>query len=329
MHRDKSLDFVKFAYIMMMITYHCFYKANYDNSIQLDINRYLSFVSGSFPFMAGYFVSAHYFESLTKSTSWRLSSRGLKLLLIYVTLNLIFMFLINKNINLQVITESNNPLVSILIADPPKVIYDILYSIGVVLIIGAVLSFIHKKIGTYSYIYIPTIIVCILIMLINTNISVLIICGVMGILVGYGAIREQFEKAYEKQAIVIASYLFGLSVSIYSAQVRKELLLYMLCVTTLFFSLKHSYKYINKYIYKSNLVGLFSKYSLFIYLFHVPLLVITSTLFLNAFPAIDPIFLFIILLSLITYASMIAAKILETTKRKNNHLDAIYKMIFN
>jgi len=332
MERDKSLDFVKFVYIAMMVIYHCLISANYDHSFQIDINRYLAYVSGSFPFMTGYFISAHYFESLKNrqgSMCTRLLFRGMKLILIYIILNIIFIYAVNDFIDINVITKSDNPIISILTGNPTKVIYDVLYSIGVILIFGAFLSAIQFRISSQTNKYTLAILVCLISTIIYLDESILIASGVMGIITGLSPIRDYLDRIYHKKMIVIASYLFGLIAVILLSSVKKELIIYIAGVTTLFFSLKHSYKYIKTYVDKSELIDLLSKYSLFIYLFHVVILVITTKSLLKISPSIDPVLLFIILIALITYSSILITKRIEIEHANKTRISKIYRSIFN
>ena len=316
----------------MMITYHCFHIANYDQSFDININRYLGYVSGSFPFMAGYFVSAYYFESFKEQSILifkRLFIRGIKLILIYITLNLIFIYVVNNHIDLNVTTKSDTPIISILVGDPPRVIYDILYSIGIILIFGATLSVIHEKIISRSNQYTLVILMSLLSIMLYINGSILIASGIMGIIAGISPIRKHLEKIYSNGYIIIISYLFGLLAAILIDHIRQEMLIYLLCITTLFFSLKHSYTYLKLHIDKSNIIHLFSRYSLFIYLFHVPVLVLYSKMFLWTFPAIEPLLLFAILISLTAYSSILATQVIEIAHKNKNGLHTVYKSIFN
>lgn len=329
--RDKSLDFVKFIYIMMMIIYHCFYNADYDHSFEIDINRFFVFVSGSFPFMAGYFVSAHYLENLdhqSKLTCSRLLIRGIKLLSIYIFLNLTFIFMIKNNLSLNIITDSMSPIKSILISVPSEVIYDILHSISIILILGSALSTIHIKTYPSSHKYTLTIALCVLSILIYFNSSVLIACGIMGIIIGLPMIRNLLDNIYRQKSIIISSYIFGLFAAIIFTNIKKEMIIYILCVTTLFFSIKHSYGYLKEHIDQHKIVSLFSRHSLFIYIFHVPFLIFTKAIILAFFPTVDALILLAALLILGIYSSLLITKTIETVG-KQKYFGAIYKIIFN
>ncbi|MCK5023905.1 MAG: hypothetical protein KAS04_07045 [Candidatus Aenigmarchaeota archaeon] len=278
--------------------------------------------------MAGYFVSAHYFKQPSKLICQRLFTRGAKLILIYIILNLIFIYIVNKNIDLGIITRSDNPIKNILIGDPSRVIYDILYSIGIVLTIGAALSVIHIRVSSKHQRYTLTVLASAL-LIILFNKSVLILSGITGIIVGLPYTRNFLNKIYNNKTTVIASYLLGLLLAIFIDNIKEEAIIYILGIIMLFFSLKHTYKYLKEYIDKSEIIRLLSRHSLFIYLFHVPLLIITTKLFLKNVPTIDPSFLFIILLLLISYSSIIVTQRIEIANKHKNVFNTVYKSIFN
>ena len=256
-------------------------------------------------------------------------SRGGKLILIYVCLNIIFIYVINNNIDLGVIKESSNPIISIIVGDPSKVIYDILYSIGVVLVLGAVLSLVHARISKKPNRYTLLILICLISIMIYTGKSILIACGVAGIIAGLSPVRDYLDKVYSNKSVVILSYSFGLLIAVLFTSTKKEMILYILCVTTLFFSLKCSYKYLKTYLDHNKLIALFSRYSLFIYLFHVLLLIPTAKFLLLMFPDIDPTAFFLILLSGITYISFVVTQKIDIANKNKSYFSSVYRAIFN
>jgi peptidoglycan/LPS O-acetylase OafA/YrhL len=87
--RDVAFDFVKGSLVLIMIVYH---SLNIVASATFEEIRYIRFISGSFIFVSGYMLSRFIgptFRSNPAAVSRRLFVRGVKLVLIVVTLNLL------------------------------------------------------------------------------------------------------------------------------------------------------------------------------------------------------------------------------------------------
>src|SRR5262245_29135589 len=84
--RQVALEFVKGALVLCMVVYH---SVNYFHHKQT-VLQYLHFLPPSFIFIAGFLVSSVYLIKY-EAADWRLSQRlfirGLKLLLVFVLLN--------------------------------------------------------------------------------------------------------------------------------------------------------------------------------------------------------------------------------------------------
>ena len=82
------LDFTKGALVLTMVVYHWL---NYFYSSQGDVYRYLRFLTPSFIFITGFLISNIYlskYRSADSGLSKRLAQRGLKLIAVFVVLNL-------------------------------------------------------------------------------------------------------------------------------------------------------------------------------------------------------------------------------------------------
>lgn len=87
-NRDLHLDFVKGFLVITMVIYHTM---NYFSTANPEEYGYIRFVTGSFIFISGYMVSTFYEKKYRKDKiriCKRLIGRGLKLLIIFTTLNL-------------------------------------------------------------------------------------------------------------------------------------------------------------------------------------------------------------------------------------------------
>jgi peptidoglycan/LPS O-acetylase OafA/YrhL len=91
--RDLQLDFVKGFLVVAMVIYHTM---NYFSSAGPEVFGYVRFVTGSFVLISGYIVTAFYTKKyrIDKTrASKRLVVRGLKLLTIFTSMNLIISLL--------------------------------------------------------------------------------------------------------------------------------------------------------------------------------------------------------------------------------------------
>lgn len=95
--RDEALDFTKGALVALMVFYHW---CNYFIGTEGFGYRYIRFITPSFIFIAGFIVSHVYltrYELRDVRLSLRLAIRGLKLLLLFLALNLLASFVVRRN----------------------------------------------------------------------------------------------------------------------------------------------------------------------------------------------------------------------------------------
>jgi peptidoglycan/LPS O-acetylase OafA/YrhL len=101
--RLAALDFTKGMLVLLMVLYHWL---NYFVADQGDFYRYLRFVTPSFIFITGFLISNIYLSKYDLNDSGlakRLAQRGVKLLAVFVALNLIISHLVRKTYNGQAI----------------------------------------------------------------------------------------------------------------------------------------------------------------------------------------------------------------------------------
>ena len=92
--RISALDFTKGALVLIMVLYHWI---NYFIGLQWEYYRYLRFLTPSFIFVTGFMISNVYlskYEATDPRLSKRLFTRGLKLLAIFLVLNLSRTFIV-------------------------------------------------------------------------------------------------------------------------------------------------------------------------------------------------------------------------------------------
>lgn len=95
--RDQALDFVKGALVVLMVIYHW---CNYFISTDGFGYRYIRFITPSFIFITGFLVSNIYlarYELTDTRLAGRLTLRGIKLLVLFVVLNLAASAVMKRN----------------------------------------------------------------------------------------------------------------------------------------------------------------------------------------------------------------------------------------
>jgi len=141
-HRNKALDFVKGWLVVGMVAYHIASFSNHTGrgDYQL-ITSTLSFISGSWIYISGAIIATYY---ATKSIhSWtavakRLAVRGIKLLVIFLGMNIILIELGWSNLGAG---YSFNTLYTVLVPGTGNASFEILIGISYVLLISPVLLF--------------------------------------------------------------------------------------------------------------------------------------------------------------------------------------------
>src|SRR4029077_18017254 len=97
--RIAALDFTKGTLVLFMVLYHWL---NYFVSPEGDIYRYLRFLTPSFIFITGFLISNVYlarYHRADRRVPWRLVKRGVKLLVVFVCLNVAISLLLSDSAN--------------------------------------------------------------------------------------------------------------------------------------------------------------------------------------------------------------------------------------
>ena len=138
--RNKNLDFVKGWLVVGMVAYHV---ASYGNhtgrgDYQL-ITSSLNFISGSWIYISGAIIATYYCEKCIrnwKSAALRLLTRGIKLLAIFIGLNIIFIELGWSSLGPD---YSLSTIYVVLVPGTGKASFEILIGISYLLLISPVL----------------------------------------------------------------------------------------------------------------------------------------------------------------------------------------------
>lgn len=332
--RDIGIDIARATYITMMILYHCFVQAQAATSeAAIDINRYLVLVSGSFPFLAGFLISNHYFIEIFsghKNTK-RLAVRGLKLLSLYFFINIFLLEFAPMLLPAGVVVASNSIIDSILFVRPAEVVYDILAPLGLILIIGSLLGLLHTKKVLRSAEQIQIICIVAAVAFAVEGTHPYIACGLLGIGIGFSRsdlVIDSYLARFPFLALPLV--IFGLGLAVLSEAPRTAGVFYLTAVACLFYALRsvggrHFYP---RATHIQNEINMFSRYSLLIYLVHVPVLVVLTKLVMPIIPPSNTLPVFIAFTIFIFGLMSLMIRAVSLLRKKSPFVDNAYRLVF-
>jgi len=218
--RIPALDFTKGALVLIMVLYH-WLNYFYANQSGLDVYRYLRFLTPSFIFITGFLVSNVYFSKYGVTNPRlprRLIERGLKILAVFVALNLVRTLMVPRAAREQLIAEhlSARSLTNLYIigtdlggGQGKAVAFYVLVPIGYLLVLSAMLLIGARVWRRFFHL---TLAVCFLALLAldlrglsSANLQ-LITIGLLGVILGYTPI-DKISKFVNRPLWVIAAYL--------------------------------------------------------------------------------------------------------------------------
>jgi hypothetical protein len=217
--RIQALDFTKGALVLIMVLYH--WLNYFIGTTNLDY-RYLRFLTPSFIFITGFLISHVYlsrYKAADPGVSKRLLTRGAKLLLIFIALNVARETLISRSSNGAIASDllSFNRLWDIFVvgnasmAAGKVVAFSILIPIGYILMLSAGLLYLYKHFKYTFHATFALSLFCILIQALkdfrSPNLE-LVAIGLLGVVVG-------FIPDPKLNHFVRHPYLFVLSYAVY------------------------------------------------------------------------------------------------------------------
>ena len=277
--RDYAIDFVKGFLVQVMTLYH---SINYFLSPKHVSLRYIDFVTGAFVFVSGYVVTSFYIDKYKNAGGlmyYRLITRGLKIVLIFLLSNTLIHLSFTKNYNNVEfgLSQFYGNLFNILILGNKKLAaFEILLPIGYTLIISAILL-ISLRIPT---LIIPVIIALFASSSLSTGLSPIfyvskgvpsnlyfITIGLGGLAFGYIKKERchQFNKKYLKALFLFPPMLYALCITIF----EETLYLYFCGILSIFCCTYFVGKSLNYGNIANKTMVIFGKYSLVAYLSQV------------------------------------------------------------
>ena len=145
--RDETLDFVKGVLVLVMVLYHWL---NYFVTLDWDVYRYLRFLTPSFILITGFLVSHVYLKRYARDSSRinrRLVQRGLKLLLLFIVLNLVVDLAMGGRRTDTVPTSWADRASAVFLAGDGTAVFNILVPIGYFLLLAPAVFLLSGRAG--------------------------------------------------------------------------------------------------------------------------------------------------------------------------------------
>ena len=332
--RNGALDFTKGALVLFMVLYHWL---NYFISADGDFFRYLRFVTPSFIFITGFLISSVYLSKYQVSDPRlpkRLVQRGLKILGVFIFLNLTISFLLSESYSEKIIFGrfSARDLIAIFLTGNTTIsgsgkaaAFYILVPISYLLLLSAVVS-IACRYFTYSFHFVCIFFLsCIFVFGLNGLDSPtldLVTIGILGVICGYVPI-DRINGFVRHPYLLIVAYLC------YTGAIYIWNVIYPLQVVGVFLSLTLIYLIgvsdstsgiIRKYIL------LLGRYSLFAYIAQIAILQLMFRSLRHIGTGASVLLLSFFAAFALTVAAVVAV---DRARTKASTVDRLYKTVFS
>ena len=222
-YRITALDFTKGALVLLMVLYHWL---NYFIATEGGFYRYLRFVTPSFIFITGFLISNMYLSKY-KVSDWQLAKRlirrGLKLLVIFIALNVVISFLVRESYSGKILFDplSIGNTIAIYItgnANVPGIgkaaAFHILVPISYLMLLSGGLFIVCRFYKYIFHVICVVFLLCILILDLNGFESVnldLLTMGLLGVIIGYVPI-ERINNVVRHPYALAGAYVCYISV---------------------------------------------------------------------------------------------------------------------
>jgi peptidoglycan/LPS O-acetylase OafA/YrhL len=152
--RVTHFDFVKGTLVLLMVLYHWL---NYYIGLEWGGYRYLRFLTPAFIFITGFLVSHIYLQRYAPDDPRlhrRLASRGLKLLLLFIGLNLVAEFTIGGRLGLRSLDMSTwlTAANEVFIKGSPLAAFDVLVSIAYFLVLAPLVLLVSSRLHVHLWV---------------------------------------------------------------------------------------------------------------------------------------------------------------------------------
>jgi peptidoglycan/LPS O-acetylase OafA/YrhL len=330
--RISALDFTKGALVLIMVLYHWI---NYFIGPDWEYYRYLRFLTPSFIFITGFMVSSVYlskYDPADRRLSQRLLTRGLKLLAIFLVLNMARVFIVPvlatgvlagnlldpKNIFI-VFISGNLPITGGKLAS-----FNILVPISYLLILSGILMFPYRF---YRYTFHVVCVFLLLSILIlgslgeqSQNLELFTV-GMLGVLIGFVPIAAINDFVRHTYLLVFAYLCYTVAVTIWNVPFPLLIVGVSLSVAIIYLigaSGSESGRI-------KSVVILLGKYSLFGYISQIAVLQILSAGFHRVNLGVASLGISFLAAFALTIASV---EIVDRARARAVGIDRLYKAVF-
>jgi peptidoglycan/LPS O-acetylase OafA/YrhL len=330
--RIAALDFTKGALVLIMVLYHWM---NYFMLLDWTYYRYLHFLTPSFIFITGFMISNVYlskYAATDSRLSKRLFTRGLKLMAIFVALNLARIFVLSglgagvpvrnpldaRNI-FAVFVSGNLPVVS-----GKLVAFSILVPISYLLMFSGILMFPYRFCRRTFHLVCVLLLLSILILGLtgveSPNLESITI-GMLGALTGFMPIESINDFVRHPYALAFAYLCYTIAITIWNVP-------FPLLVVGVFLSLTLIYLVGASGSESGTIRGkviLLGKYSLLGYISQIAILQILSVGFRHANRGVAALFISFFTAFALTIVSVEAV---DRARARTAGVDRLYKAVF-
>lgn len=225
--RNPALDFTKGALVLIMVLYHW---VNYFLNLGWNFYKYLHFLTPSFIFITGFMISNVYlskYASTDPRLSKRLFTRGLKLLAIFLILNLVRTFVVTALGTSVLVRNPLDPrnIFAIFVSGNIPIVGGKLVAFPILVPISYLLMFSGALMLPYRFYKYTFHVVCVLLLLFILSIGLTgaqspnlecITIGMLGVLVGFVPI-EAINNFVKHPYILAFAYLcYAIAITIWN-----------------------------------------------------------------------------------------------------------------
>lgn len=332
MQRISALDFTKGALVLIMVFYHWI---NYFIGPQWEYYQYLRFLTPSFIFITGFMVSNVYLSKYDPADSrltMRLFTRGLKLLVIFLVLNVARLFivpilstgalggdLLDPGNMFIVFVSGNLPVVGAKLAS-----FSILVPISYLLMFSGMLMipyrFYRHTFHVACVLFLSAILILGLMGERSQNLEFVTI-GMLGVLIGFRPIAAISESVRHPFALAFAYLCYTIAITIWGVPFPLQMVGVPLSVTIIYLigaSVRESGKI-------TRVVILLGKYSLFGYISQIAILQILSAGFRHVHLGVAGLGMSFLAAFALTILSV---EVVDRVRARTAGMDKLYKAVF-
>jgi peptidoglycan/LPS O-acetylase OafA/YrhL len=332
--RVPAFDFIKGALVLIMVLYHWL---NYFVRLDWDVYRYLRFLTPSFICVSGFLISNIYFSKYDihdLKLPIRLAQRGLKILVIFILLNVGISFLSPDSSGRTLLAGrfSESSLRAIFVTGNVAVVgvgkaaaFYILVPIGYLLILSAALVIVSRY---FQHIFHAVFVMCLVAILVlyrhgitSGNLE-LITVGLLGVLLGYIPLEKIDHFARHSILIVLAYLAYTAAITIWNVIYPLQMLGVCLSLLVLYL-LGRSPRELGRV---RGLVVLLGQYSLYAYIAQIVILQVLR----RGFKQVDlgEVATLGISFLLACALTVLAVVWMERARAKSVTLNGMYKAVF-